>query len=327
VTTPLTNDDAAALRRSIDLRFHALEHRVSALQSFHRDAKFLVHAHGVDALRELGRIAAGARAAALDDAFSAYGATLSRALARTPERGRVADALQHMYGFLKKHLPEADRHALLARIDAFRRSELPLAAVLADLQRANAAVGHPYLATQELLSAMPPSQTETAIPPGAARLFQEQWLPAPPEEVWAFFSDERNLEAITPPWIGFHIVGKSTPAIVAGTRIRYRLRIHGLPLGWETLISVWEPHSRFVDVQTRGPYAFWHHTHSFAPERGGTRLTDEVRWVVPFGALGRLIAGRLVARDVQRIFAYRREAVARRFSPKGSAPGPATSNP
>ena len=42
---------------------------------------------------------------------------------------------------------------------------------------------------------------------------------------------------------------------------------------------------------------------------GGTLMRDRVRYRLPLGALGELIAARAVARDVDAIFAYRREKI------------------
>jgi GrpB-like predicted nucleotidyltransferase (UPF0157 family)/ligand-binding SRPBCC domain-containing protein len=144
------------------------------------------------------------------------------------------------------------------------------------------------------------------------RFTTDIWLPRPRDEVFQFFSDAANLEALTPPRLHFEILA---PAVVLrpGVRIDYRLRLYGIPLRWQSEISRWEPPERFVDEQRRGPYRKWVHTHTFAEERGGTRVADAVDFEVPFGWL----VGGLVMRDVRRIFAFRTDALLKRF---GDAP-------
>ena len=146
------------------------------------------------------------------------------------------------------------------------------------------------------------------------RLTTELWLPRPREEIFQFFSDAANLEALTPPWLHFEIL---TPTVVLrpGVRIDYRLRLYGVPLQWQSEISRWEPPDCFVDEQRRGPYRRWIHTHTFAEERGGTRVGDAVDFEVPFGRL----AGWFVMRDVRRIFAFRAQALRERFGSPGAA--------
>lgn len=135
------------------------------------------------------------------------------------------------------------------------------------------------------------------------------WLPRPREEIFAFFADAANLERLTPPWLHFHIVN---PEIVIrqGVLIDYRLRIHGVPLRWQSEISRWDPPSVFVDEQRKGPYRRWVHTHTFEEERGGTRVGDAVEFEAPFEWL----TGRFVMRDVRAIFAFRQQALATIFS-------------
>ncbi len=149
---------------------------------------------------------------------------------------------------------------------------------------------------------------------GYHTLRREQRLAAAPDDVFAFFAEAGNLEAITPPWLGFEIVAPRPAAMGAGTLIEYSLSLHGLPIGWLTRIEAWEPGVRFVDQQLRGPYALWHHTHEFeATAAGGTLMCDTVRYALPFGALGALAHALVVRRDLERIFDFRRAAVARRL--------------
>ena len=144
-------------------------------------------------------------------------------------------------------------------------------------------------------------------------LEREQLLPLPPGETFEFFGDAHNLEAITPPWLHFRVVTPTPIAMDAGTLIEYRLRLHGLPIRWLTRIEAWEPGRRFVDVQLRGPYRLWHHTHTFTPHGDGTLMRDRVRYALPLGPLGWAARTALVRRDLDRIFDFRREEVAARF--------------
>ena len=146
----------------------------------------------------------------------------------------------------------------------------------------------------------------------------EQWLPHAAEGIWPFFCDANNLEDITPPFLAFRVLGLSTPAIGAGTLIDYRLRLNGIPFAWQTRIDTWDPPRRFVDLQAKGPYALWHHTHDFIPLAGGTLMRDTVRYRLPAGWLGAAFGGSKVARDVERIFDYRSRRIDERFGARGA---------
>jgi ligand-binding SRPBCC domain-containing protein len=136
-------------------------------------------------------------------------------------------------------------------------------------------------------------------------LQREQYLPQPIDEVFAFFADAGNLEAITPPWLRFNILTPRPIAMAPGALIEYRLRWHGMPIRWTTRIERWEPPTRFCDVQLHGPYRLWEHEHTFEPCDSGTRMRDVVRYALPFGVLGRLAQRMIVRSDLDAIFDYR----------------------
>ena len=138
----------------------------------------------------------------------------------------------------------------------------------------------------------------------------ELWLPRPPEQVFPFFADAGNLDAITPPWLHFHIVTPRPIEMRAGALIDYKLRVRGLPLCWRTLIKEWQPPYRFVDEQVRGPYRQWIHTHTFEPRAAGTLARDVVQYAVPFDFIAHTL---FVRRDIEKIFAYRQETLRKRF--------------
>jgi ligand-binding SRPBCC domain-containing protein len=142
------------------------------------------------------------------------------------------------------------------------------------------------------------------------RFEDEMILPQPPDVVFPFFADARNLQLITPPWLGFEIVPPVPESVAAGTLIDYRIRLHGIPIRWRTAITAWEPPFRFVDEQLRGPYRRWIHEHTFEPCDGGTLCRDRVRYAVTGGAL---VDALFVRPEVRKIFDFRRRKLGELF--------------
>ncbi len=146
---------------------------------------------------------------------------------------------------------------------------------------------------------------------GVHLLERSQRLEVPPPRAFEFFADARNLEAITPPWLCFEMVTPEPITMRKGTLIDYRLKLHGIRIRWRTRIEIWEPPRRFVDVQLRGPYTLWEHTHTLEPDGDGAAVIgDRVRYALPFGPVGRIAHAAFVRRDLERIFDYRSQAVA-----------------
>ncbi len=143
-------------------------------------------------------------------------------------------------------------------------------------------------------------------------LRSEVIVPREHAEVFRFFSDARNLDSITPPFLRFRILTEAPIEMRSGAVIDYALRLRGLPIRWRTLISAWEPPNRFVDEQVRGPYRMWHHEHLFEPCPEGTRCIDIVNYR-HWG--GRFIERCLVRPDLERIFSFRRRRLLELLTP------------
>ena len=148
------------------------------------------------------------------------------------------------------------------------------------------------------------------------RLETELFLPRHRDDVFPFFADAHNLEAITPPFLQFKIVTPPPIDMQEGALIDYKLKLHGLPISWKTLISAWEPPYRFVDEQVRGPYSLWRHEHLFEEVDGGTRVIDRVDYAMVGGALIDML---FVRRDLDRIFAYRQQRILELLGEKAPA--------
>ncbi|MCW1886840.1 SRPBCC family protein [Luteolibacter flavescens] len=149
-------------------------------------------------------------------------------------------------------------------------------------------------------------------------LYQEQTLPLSLDEAWSFFSSPRNLEAMTPPDLGFRIIHCPSDTMHEGQIIEYRVK--ALPLlwmTWVTEIKAVEDRRSFIDEQRFGPYRFWHHRHTFEAVEGGVKMTDLVHYALPFGPLGEIAHGLFVRRKLEGIFRFRREELDRRFGRPG----------
>jgi ligand-binding SRPBCC domain-containing protein len=138
-------------------------------------------------------------------------------------------------------------------------------------------------------------------------LKQSQTLPIDREVLWKFISVPQNLNKITPPDMAFEIIGEPPEKTYAGLLLEYRVKVP--LLGWSTWlteIKYVEEGVSFMDEQRVGPYKLWLHTHKLEDVDGGTRMTDDIRYLVPLGPIGLLANAVFVGRTLRRIFDYRR---------------------
>ena len=135
----------------------------------------------------------------------------------------------------------------------------------------------------------------------------------PIHEVFAFFENPYNLARITPSWLNFQVTSRERVRMQKGAEIHYTIRWLGLPMPWKTIIAEYEPPYVFVDVQEKGPYAFWRHRHTFEETSEGVKVRDHVDYAVPLGALGRLAHAIIVRKQLEAIFRYRQQQLSKVF--------------
>jgi ligand-binding SRPBCC domain-containing protein len=102
------------------------------------------------------------------------------------------------------------------------------------------------------------------------------------------------------------VEGKRNGHVVLNDRILWRGWKFGLPQMHESLISAFEAPNFFQDTMLRGRFQAFQHDHHFTPTDTGTLLEDEIRFSLPFG-----FAGDLVARLI--LLPYIRNVLHRRF--------------
>lgn len=115
--------------------------------------------------------------------------------------------------------------------------------------------------------------------------------------------------------LGMRPIGAVTSGhIEAGSRVIWRGWKFGLPTEHHTLITAFQPphassdegsEAFFQDTQERGRFAFFQHDHHFREEQGAdgvvTLLSDEVRFILPFGVAGRFAATLLLTPHVRKL--------------------------
>lgn len=134
------------------------------------------------------------------------------------------------------------------------------------------------------------------------------------QEVFPFFANAENLDAVTPPWLKFEILTPLPIEMKVGTKVDYRLRLHGIPIRWRSEITEWDPPHKFTDVQLKGPYRFWKHEHFFVSEGNQTRMIDRVEYDVPGWIFAPIVHSLFVKLDLERIFDYREKKFLEIFS-------------
>jgi ligand-binding SRPBCC domain-containing protein len=142
-------------------------------------------------------------------------------------------------------------------------------------------------------------------------LYSRQKIPATLEQVWTFFSEAKNLLAITPPHLSLKVTNDLYgEKVYAGQVMTYKVKpLLGIPLSWMTEITHVEEEKYFVDEQRKGPYKLWHHQHHFKRIDGGVEMTDLVHYRLPFGLFGSIAHALIVKKELCKIFSYRYQKI------------------
>lgn len=142
-----------------------------------------------------------------------------------------------------------------------------------------------------------------------------QKVPASLDDVWRFFSNAKNLMAVTPPHLNLKVTNEVYgDGVYAGQVMTYNVKpLLGISLSWMTEITHVKERCYFVDEQRKGPYKLWHHQHHFKEIAGGVEMTDLVHYRLPFGPLGNLAHGLIVKKELEKIFTYRYQKIIELF--------------
>ena len=142
-------------------------------------------------------------------------------------------------------------------------------------------------------------------------------IDAPAAEVYAWHALPNALELLTPPGEPVKILEKSG-GIEKGARVILQVGKWPMRQKWVAVHGDFKVGCFFSDEQVSGPFAYWKHTHTFEPDGPyACILEDRVEYALPFGAVGRWVAGWYVRRKITKLFQYRHEVTARELKMRG----------
>ena len=139
-------------------------------------------------------------------------------------------------------------------------------------------------------------------------------LPVPAAEAFAWHGRPGALARLIPLWE--HVtVEAASGGIREGATVVLKLKLGPVPVRWHARHTLFEDRGAdggtFRDVQDRGPFAFWEHTHAIAPDgTDRSRLTDTVRYLPPGGAPGKRLGEGFAERRLTAMFRYRHAVTA-----------------
>jgi uncharacterized protein (TIGR01777 family) len=127
----------------------------------------------------------------------------------------------------------------------------------------------------------------------------------PAAEVFAWHERPGAFARLCPPWERVEVLAH-VGGIRDGARVSLRTRVGPAWSRWEIVHRDYVAGRQFRDVLLRGPFAQWEHLHLVEPAGDNACvLTDEIRYRLPLGALGRLAGGAFTRRQLARMFDYR----------------------
>jgi ligand-binding SRPBCC domain-containing protein len=140
-------------------------------------------------------------------------------------------------------------------------------------------------------------------------------ISAPVEALREWHFRSGAFERLNPPWERAKVV-TSPERLVDGALAEIEIAIGPWKRRWIAEHELTD--DGFIDRQLEGPFAFWEHQHRFEYLSESTsRLTDSIRYRLPFGFAGKLIGRRFVEAKLDRLFRYRHAVTAEDLSSEG----------
>ena len=135
-------------------------------------------------------------------------------------------------------------------------------------------------------------------------------LPFPVEALFSWHKRPGAINRLTPPWVHMDVI-KKTGGILPDATVSLLMGKKPFQTTWHARHILYEENRMFRDMQTKGPFSRWTHTHLFH-ERGPSRtdMEDHIEYALPFHPIGTMMAGRVVDAMIDRMFTCRHHVLA-----------------
>ncbi len=127
------------------------------------------------------------------------------------------------------------------------------------------------------------------------------------DALYAWHARPGALTRLAPPWQTLRIVDQRG-TIHDGDLLTFQVKQGPLWMTWVAEHGAHELGRQFQDVQRRGPFARWTHTHRFDPINDQQSiLRDQISYTLPLAPLSEWVAGWAVRDMLDRMFHFRHE--------------------
>jgi ligand-binding SRPBCC domain-containing protein len=130
-------------------------------------------------------------------------------------------------------------------------------------------------------------------------------IAAPVERVFRWHELPDVFEKLTPPGEPVRVIERSG-GIRDGGRMLIEIGYPPVSIRWKAEHSGYIENRQFRDIQVRGPFRRWVHTHLFeADGPDACYLEDRIEYAVPLGIIGDALLGWMIERKLDSLFQYR----------------------
>lgn len=143
------------------------------------------------------------------------------------------------------------------------------------------------------------------------RIFQKRSIiRAPVDAVFAWHERPGALERLSPPWDPLRVI-RHIGGIRPGDEVTLRMKAGPVPYIWQARHEDYQQNRFFSDIQIRGPFAVWRHSHRFSSEtQTATAYEDVIEYALPFPGHFFEFTDHIIHQKLGRIFNYRHATLA-----------------